>query len=85
MIYEAFRDICIEILTLNESKEKLVHNLNVRPRDLEHRLIFLGVESLALWIHRRRYGPKEILAEHIHYSWVHWFRDDLAVVCDVIK
>src|ERR1700744_2551528 len=40
----------IEVLTLDEAQEKLVDDLNVRPRHLEDRLVLFGVEGVALRI-----------------------------------
>ena len=84
MIYKAFRNVCVEVLTFNETEKELVHDLNMRPGDFQHGFILLGVKCLALRIHWRRYWPEQILAKHIDHSRVHWLCDDLSVVCDVV-
>ena len=55
MINVAFGEICIEIGALDEAKEELVDNLQVRPSKLEHRFIFFWVERVTCRIHRWGY------------------------------
>ncbi len=85
MIYMAFRNIRIEVLALDEAKEELVNDLYVRPCDLKHWLIFLGVKCLTLWIHRRWNWSEKIFAEHVDYFWVHCVRDNLTIICDIVE
>ena len=85
MINETFRNICIEILALNKAEEEFIHYLYVRPRYFQHRLVFLWVKGFSLGIDGRWYRPEEILAKHVHDSWVHRLGDDLSVVRHVVK
>lgn len=78
-------EVCVEIGAFDEAQEKLVHNLDVRPGNLEYRLIFFGVKGVTLGIHWRGDGAKEVLGEHLDNSWVHWLGDDLAVLRDVVQ
>lgn len=85
MVDVLLRDVRIEVLALDEAEEELIDDLNVRPSDFEHRLIFFRVEGITLRIHWRRDGAEEIFAEHLDYSRVHWFGDDLSIVRNVIQ
>lgn len=85
MIYIGFRDVCVEVLALNEAEEELVNNLDVRPSYFQDRLIFFRVESLSLWVHWGRNRTEQVLGEHLDYKWVHLLCDNLAVVCDIIE
>lgn len=78
-------DVCVEVLALDEAKEEFVDDLDMRPRHFKYRLVLLRIESLALWIHRRRNRPEKILAKHLHRSWIHGLRDDLTIICDIIQ
>lgn len=80
-----FRDVGVEILTLDESQEEFIHDLNVRPGDFQDRLVFLGVKRFALWCHWRRDGSKQVLGKHLHHARVHWLGDDRSVVGDIIQ
>ena len=85
MVYEAFCDICIEILAFDKPKKELVHHLYMRPRHFKDRLILFRIKCLALGIDRRRYWSKKILAKHINHPWVHWFRDDLSIIRNIVQ
>jgi hypothetical protein len=85
MVNVLLSDVRVEVLAFNEAQEEFVDNLNMRPSDLEDRLIFFWVEGLALRVHRRRNWTEQILAEHFHYSRVHLLCDDLPVVCHIIE
>lgn len=80
-----FRDVGVEVLALDEAKEELVHDLDVRPGDFQDGLVLLGVESVALRVHGRRDGAEEVLGEHVDYDGVHGLGDDLAVVGHVVQ
>jgi hypothetical protein len=85
VINVGFGDVGIEVLTFNESEEKLIYHLDVGPSHFEHRFIFFRVKGLPLGIYRRRYGSEQILGEHVHYAGVHFVGDDLAVVCHIVQ
>jgi len=80
-----FSDIGVEVLAFNKAEEELVHNLNMWPGNLQDRLIFLRIESLALRIHWGRDRAKEVLGEHLDNPRIHGLRDDLAVVGHIVK
>jgi hypothetical protein len=85
MINIRLGDICVEVLAFNEAEEEFVDNLNVRPSYFQHRLIFLGIKRLALRVHGWRYGPEQILAEHINHTRIHLLRNHLAVVGNIVE
>lgn len=78
-------DIGVEILAFDESQEKFVHDLDVRPRDLQNRLVLLGIESFPLWVHRGWDGPEQILGKHLDDTRIHGLSDDLAIVRHVVQ
>lgn len=78
-------DVGVEVLALDEAQEELVHDLDMRPGHLQHGLVFLRIESLALGIHGWRDGSEQILGEHLDDAGVHGLRDDLPVVSDVVE
>lgn len=84
MINEPLSNICVEILALDEAEEELINNLDVRPCDLQHRFVFLGVESLTLRIHGWRYRAEQVFTEHIDDPGVHRFGYDLPVVGHIV-
>ena len=85
MINVTFGNVRIEVLALNETEKKLIYHLDVRPGNLQDRLVFFGIESLPLWIHWWRYRPKQIFAKHIHNFWIHGVGNDLSIVCDIVE
>ncbi len=85
MIYKALCDVRVEVLAFNESKKKFVHNLNMRPCNLEDRLVLFRVKRFPLWVHWWWYGTEKVLAEHVDNSWVHRLCNDLSIVCHVVK
>lgn len=85
MIDELFGNVGIEIRTFNEAQEEFIDDLYVRPSDFEHRLIFLWIKGVTLWIHGWRYRSEKVLAKHFHSQWVHRLCDDLSVVGDVVE
>lgn len=85
MIYVRFGNVGVEILAFNKSQEKLVNHLDMRPCNFEDRFVFFGIKGFALRIHWRWNGPEQVLGKHLNYSWIHLFRDDLAVVGDIVK
>jgi len=85
MINVLLGNVCVEVLTLNEAQEELVHNLYVRPCHFQHWLIFLWIKCLTLRVEGRWYRPEQVLAEHLYRSWIHWLCDNLSVVCDIIQ
>lgn len=54
----ALANICVEVWTLDETQEELVHDLQVRPGKLEDRLVLLRVERVAGGVDLRRNGPE---------------------------
>ena len=78
-------NVGIEILALDESEEEFIDNLDVRPRDFQHRLVLLRIKRLSLRVHGRGDRPEEILAEHVNHTRVHRLGDDLSVVGHVIE
>jgi len=80
-----FRNVRVEVLAFDKAKEKLVHNLDMWPGHFKDRFIFLRVEGIALWIHGRWNGSKQVLAEHVHHTRVHTVGDDLAIVRHIIE
>jgi hypothetical protein len=53
-------NVCVKVLALDESQEKFIDDLNVRPRNFEHWFILFRVENVALWRHGRRDGSEEV-------------------------
>lgn len=43
-------DVRVELRALDESEEELINDLQVRPSQLKHRLIFLWIKRVARWI-----------------------------------
>lgn len=64
-------NVGVKVLTLDESEEKFIDNLDMGPCDFQHWLVLFRIERLALWIHWWRNGSKEVLAEHVDNSRVH--------------
>ena len=60
LINVSFREVGIEIGALHESEEKLVHDLQMGPSQLENRLVLFGVEGIACGIDRRGYGTEKV-------------------------
>ena len=56
----SFCKICVEVWALDETKEKLVDDLKMRPGEFEDRLIFLWIECISSRIDRRGYRTKEV-------------------------
>lgn len=78
-------DVCVEILALNEPEKELVHDLNMRPGNLQHRLVLFGIEGLALRVHGRRDGAEQVFGKHANHDWIHGFCDNLTVVGHIIQ
>lgn len=53
----------VEVWALDEPEEELVHDLQVRPRELEHGLVLLGVKGVAGRVHLRRYRSEQVGGE----------------------
>lgn len=85
MIYVRFGDIGVEILAFNESKEKLVYDLDVGPCNFQDGFVFFRIEGLSLWINWRGNWSEKVLAEHIDNSRIHGLRNDLSIVCHVVQ
>ncbi len=77
-------DVCVEVLAFDEAKEKLVHNLDVRPGNFQHGLVLFRIESLALRVHGRRNRAEKVLGKHADDDWVHGLRDDLSVIGHIV-
>ena len=58
-----FGDVCVEIRTLNEPQEELVHYLEMRPGKFQDRLILFGVKYVTGRVHRRGYRTEEVGSE----------------------
>ena len=56
----SFCKICVEVWALDETKEKLVDDLKMRPGEFEDRLIFLWIECISSRIDRRGYRTKKV-------------------------
>jgi hypothetical protein len=80
-----FCDVRVEVLALDEAKEELVHNLDMRPGDFQDRLVLFRIKRLALRVHWGRDGPEQVFGEHANNDRVHGLGDDLTVVGDVIE
>ena len=78
-------NVRVEILALDEPEEELVHNLDVRPCNFEHRLVLLGIERISDRVDGGWNRPEEILGEHLDYFRVHAIRDHGPVVGDVVQ
>ena len=85
MIDVGLGNVCIKVLTLDESQKEFVDHLNMRPGYFQYRLVLFGIEYLSLGGDWRRNWPEEILCEHFHYPGVHGFGDDRAVVGNIIQ
>ena len=85
MIYVLFRNVGVEILAFDEAKEELVDDLNMGPGHFQHRFVFLWIKGLALRVHGGWNRSKQIFTEHVDDSRIHWLRDDLAIVCHIVK
>lgn len=85
MVNVLLGNIGVEVLALNEAQEKFIHDLNMGPCNFKNRLVLLWIKSLSLWVHGRRNGPKQVLAEHFHDARVHGFLDDVAIVGNVVQ
>ena len=72
-------------MAFNETKEKFVDDLNMRPCHLKHWLVLFRVEGLALWVHGWGNRTEQVLGEHLDDERVHLLGDDLAVVRDVVE
>jgi hypothetical protein len=55
-----FGDVGVEVGALDEAEEELVDDLEVRPRELEDRLVFLWVEKVAYGVYGRGDGAEEV-------------------------
>jgi hypothetical protein len=71
------RQSWLEIGRLQEAQEKLVDELEVRPRCLEGRLILLWVKLGGGWILRWWERSEQINCKHVDNFGVHSLGDDL--------
>ena len=64
-----FCEDCVKVRAFNESKEKFVDNLKMRPGEFEDRLIFLRIECVPCGIDGRGYRAKEVDSKlrHLNY------------------
>lgn len=85
MVNILLSNVRVEVLALNKSQEELVNNLDMRPGNFQYRFIFLRIKSFALRVYRWWNGSKQVLAEHLNSSRIHWLCDDLSVIGDVIQ
>jgi len=85
MINILFRNVCVEILALDEAQEELVDNLNVRPGNFQNRFILFRIKCFALRGHRWGNRSKQVLGKHLHHARIHGLCDHGAVVGDVIQ
>ncbi len=69
LVDEPFADICIEVRTFDETKKKFVDDLQMGPCQLEHWLIFFGVEGIACGVHLWGYGAEEVGRELHMAQW----------------
>ena len=87
---EAVVDIClgdvgIEVLALDESEEEFINDLDVRPGNLQNRLVLLRVKGLSLRVHWRRNRTEEVLGKHLDDTRVHGFGNDLSIISDIVQ
>lgn len=61
-------DVGVEVGALDEPQEELVDDLEVRPRELEHGLVLLGVVRVAGRVHRRRDRAEQVRRELVRAS-----------------
>ena len=85
MVDVGFRDVGVEVLALYEAKEELVHHLNVRPGDFQHRFVFFRVEGFTLRVHGWRYRTEQVLRKHLYHTRVHALGDYLPVVGNIVQ
>lgn len=60
MVYVALGDVGVEIWALNEAEEQLVDDLQVRPSELENRLVLFWVEGVTERVDLGRYRPEQV-------------------------
>lgn len=60
LVDEALGDVGVEVGALDEAKEELVDDLQVRPRELEHGFVLLGVVGVASGVDGGRDGSEEV-------------------------
>lgn len=53
----------LKIRRLEQTQKELVDKLQVRPGNLQRRLVFLGVKLCAIGIRRRRQSPEQVYGE----------------------
>lgn len=85
MVNVRLGNVGVEVLAFDKAQEELVDNLNVRPSNLQDGFVLLRIESFSLGVHRGRNGSEEVLGEHFDNSRVHWLRNDLTVISDVVE
>ena len=60
VINELFGQVGIKVRRLDETQEELVHDLKVRPCQLQDRLIFFWIKGVASGVHLGRDSSEEI-------------------------
>jgi hypothetical protein len=85
VINVCLRDVRVEVLAFNETKEEFVDDLDMRPGHLENRLILFGVKGFALGVHGWRNRTEQVLGKHLDDERIHLLGDDLTVVGNVVE
>ena len=85
MVDVSLGNVCVEVLTFNESQEEFIDNLYMRPSHFKDGFILLRVKRFALRCHGRRDGTEQVLGEHLHDTRIHGLRDDRPVVGDIVQ
>lgn len=80
-----FCNVSVEILALDKAKEEFVNDLDVRPGNLQDRLVLFRVKSLALRVHGGWNWAEQVLGKHLHDARIHRLRNDLSVVSHIIE
>lgn len=62
-VNEALSDVRGEVWRFEKAQEEFVDDLQMRPRRLQGRLVFFGIELGPVWVRRRRQCAEEIDSE----------------------
>jgi hypothetical protein len=85
LINVSFGEIRVKVGTFDESEEKFVDNLEMGPRELQDRFVFLWIESVSGRIDGRGYRAKEVDSKHVHNLGVYVFSNHASLSCDILE
>lgn len=85
MINVSLGEIGVKIWALDEAEEKFIDNLEMRPGELQDRLVFLGVKCITGGVDRRGYRTEEVDSKHVDNLGVYVFSDDVPLSCDILE